>query len=92
MHYIAEKHLLGRRMENSYYTCWLDNYIVIRNKICEDSGQILCHIGASLPSAAIDFWPLDWHGQSQLDHLQRGECGWGEGVGMKAVSPLCLLI
>lgn len=92
MHYIAEKHLLGRRMENSYYTHWLDNYIVKCNKICEESSQILWHSGASLPSVAIGFWPSDWHGRSQLDHLQCGECGWGEGVSMKAGFPLCLLI
>jgi len=87
MHYIAEKHLVRRRLENSYYRRWLDNSIVKCNKICEDSSQILWHIGASLPSAAIGFWPSDWHGQAQLDHLQRGECGWGEDVGMKAVFP-----
>lgn len=52
MHYNAEKHLLGIRMENSY-THWLDNYIVKHKKICEGLRQILWHSGASLPSAAI---------------------------------------
>lgn len=46
MHHTAEKHLLGRRMENSYCIFWSENCIVKCNKICEDWSQILWHTGA----------------------------------------------
>lgn len=72
MHYIAEKHLLGRRMENSSHTHWLDNYIVKCNKICADSSRVPWHTGASPPSAATGSpsWIIS-HGVSVP-----GEKGW----------------
>lgn len=76
MHYNAEKHLLGTRMENSYYTHWLDNYIVKHSKICEGSRQILWHIGASLPSAAIGYQigmgSHSWVTSSMVNMTERG--------------------